>query len=82
MNKRHPKSFEELQVGIECEILPINESLGWQKGILRYNEGYTSPFGPKSIYNLDPFWFIMVKFPDHYAPITIMLKDLNHIKIK
>jgi hypothetical protein len=77
----HPTSWDELKEGMECELLPINERLGWQKGKLYYRKGYTDPFSEHSLYNLKPFWYIMVRFPDHYGASTLILKDLQHIKI-
>lgn len=76
-----PTSWEQLEVGMEVELLPISKGLGWQKGILRYNKGYKDPYSEKSILNLSPFWYILARIPGHYGPITLMLKELSHIKI-
>lgn len=75
-----PISWDQLEVGMKVELLPINKGLGWQKGILRYNKGYKDE-NPHSLYNLSPFWYIMAKFPGDYGPVTLMLQDLSNIKI-
>lgn len=76
-----PTSWDQLEVGMNVMLLPINAKKGWQKGVLRYNPGYVDPFSQFSLYNLKPFWYIMAKFPGDYGPVTLMLQDLSHIKI-
>lgn len=72
--------MEDIHIGYECEILPINESYGWSKATLQFRKGYEDKSNPHSLYNLHPFWFTMQAREGDYAPITIMVENLEHIR--
>lgn len=77
--KEDPKYFtpsiEDLHVGYECEVLPINESLGWEAGKLSYYSGHEGP----GLYNLYPFWYTTRK--SNYGRIKTMIHDFKQIRV-
>lgn len=75
----HPK-IEDIHVGYECEVLPINESYGWLKGKLQFRKGYEDKGNPHSLYNLHPFWYITQKREGDYGPITILVQTMEQIR--
>lgn len=68
-------TIEDLRVGYECEVLPINESLGWEAGRLSYYSGYEGP----GLYNLYPFWYTTRK--GNYGRIKTMIHDFKQIRV-
>lgn len=66
-------TIEDLHVGYECEILPINESLGWERGKLSYYSGHEGP----GLHNLYPFWY--TTRISNYG--RIMIHDFKHIRV-
>jgi hypothetical protein len=68
-------TIEDLHVGYECEVLPINESLGWEAGKLSYETGHEGP----GVYNLYPFWYTTRK--GKYGRIKTMIHDFKQIRV-
>lgn len=66
--------IEDIKVGYECEVKPINESMNWFSGVLKFEKGYRG----EGLFNLNPFWF--AHKDGKYGPVKIQIFDIDHIR--
>jgi hypothetical protein len=75
-------TIEDIHVGYECELLPVNEE-AWYKVRLQYRHGYEDKYDPNSLYNLNPFWYgyVPVEMYGRDFPVICRVKDLDHLRV-
>lgn len=73
-NKYYTPSIEDIRVGYECEIKPLNSEYDWLPAKLKHEKGYNG----EGLYNINPFWYSVID-KDGF-PVKAIINDLSQVR--